>query len=62
MKERFRLLGRKALLAGVVLAAALLVPGPLAVECLADSGFGGMVTPTLPLSSQQPVPPIGYAP
>ena len=62
MKVRNCLLGRKTLLPGVVLAAAVLLIGPLAVECPAERGFGAVTTPTVQLSTQAPVPPLPNAP
>jgi hypothetical protein len=62
MKDRICLLSRKAPVLGVMLAAALLAFGPLAVECPAETGFGASITPTVPLSTQEPVAPLPTAP
>lgn len=63
MKERIcSFFSRKAPVLGVVLAAAVLMSGPLAVVCPAESGFGASAAPTVPLSTQAPVAPLPNAP
>lgn len=62
MKERIILLSRKAPVLGVILSVAALLIGPLAVECLAETGFGASITPTVQLSTQAPVAPLPNAP
>lgn len=62
MKERICMMNRKTLLPGVVLAAAVLLFGPLAGVCPADSGFGASTTPMVQLSTQAPVAPLPNAP
>ncbi len=61
MKERICLLSRMAPILGVILAAAVLAFGPLAVECPAE-GFGASTAPTVALSTQAPVAPLPNAP